>query len=396
MNKDTAAEKTAKPKNKDILNVVEDFDCSTQNSTYNKYFKEWRKRKDNPYAFNFKANRKEKIFNDSRGFEKQLPEKAEKTIINRLMYIIGIAMLLVVVIDSIFGKIIIYVLGLLGLDLHISILTSAMYGDVFLVLVAFLAVSVLKLLVPVIYITKKLNMPRKIGFMSKVNSSSDILNAVGLTLIACTVVCLPTAYSSDSKEIFTFVKSVHTDVSLWDSTEFVIYTIFSIIVLPILFELLIHGPVFTALRQFGDVFAIGVTTTVACFITRDFTEMPAVIIMTVIAAVSMLRSGTIMSAFIVNIIYRVYSFALINLEVSNSANMLIKRNIFMLSSLVAGIVISGGVYVYHKLKKRNTHYIAAYSSDISPARRFYVAARSYPFLAVVIICIIDAAVKVIF
>ena len=393
---DNESAKKNQPRNKDVLNVVEDFDCSTQNSTYNKFFKEWRKRKDNPYAFNFKANKKEKIFNDSRGFEKQLPEKAEKTIINRLMYIIGIAMLLVIVIDSVFGKFTIYALGLLGFDLHINIITSAMYGDVFMVLCAFLCISVLKLLVPVIYITKKLKMPCRIGFMSKVNSSAEILNAIGLTLIACTVVCLPTAYSSDSKEIFTFVKTVHTDVSLWDSTEFVVYTMFSIIVLPVLFELFIHGPIFTALRQFGDVFAIGVTTTIACVITRDFTETPAVLIMTVIAAVSMLRSGTIMSAFLVNIIYRVYSFALINLEVSNSANMLIKRNIFMLSSLIAGVVLSGSVYVFYKITRRKKHYIAAYSSDLSPARRFYVAARSYPFMAVVFVCIIDAAAKIVF
>ena len=385
-----------KQKNKDVLNVVEDFDCSTQNAKYNKDFKEWRKRKDNPYAFNFKANKKEKVFNDSRGFEKQLPEKAEKTIINRIMYIIGMAMLLLVVIDSIVGKFTVYILGVLGLDLHISILTSALYGNVFLVLVAFMTISVLKLLVPLIYVTKKLKMPCRIAFMSKVNSSVEILNAIGLALIACTVVCLPTAYSSDSKEIFAFVKSVRTDVAMWDSTEFIIYAMFSIIVLPVLFELFIHGPIFTALRQFGDIFAIGVTTAVACFITRDFAEVPAVLIITVIAAVSMLRSGTIMAAILVNITYRVYSFALINLEVSNSANMLIKRNIFMLSTLVAGIVISGMVYLSYKIRKRSKHYIAAYSSGLSPARRFYVAARSYPFLAVVVVCIIDAAAKIVF
>ena len=384
------------PKNKDVLNVVEDFDCSTQNSTYNKLFKEWRKQKDNPYAFNFKANKKEKVFNDSRGFEKQFPEKAEKTIINRLMYIIGIAMLLLVVIDSAFGKVTIYLLGLIGFDIHISFISSAMYGDVSLVLFTFICISILKLLVPVIYITKKLDMPRKIGFMSKVNSSAALIESLGLTLIACTVVCLPTAYSSDSKEIFTFVKSVNTDLALWDSKEFIVYTMFSIIVLPVLFELFIHGPIFTALRQFGDIFAIGVTTAVACIITRDFTEAPAVLVMTVLAAVSMLRSGTIMSAITVNIVYRVYTFALINLEVSNSANMLIKRNIFMLSALVAGVLLSGSVYIFNKLKKTRRHYIAAYSSGLSPARRFYVAARSYPFLAVVFVCIIDAAAKLVF
>lgn len=382
--------------NRDILNVVEDFDCSTQNDTYNKYFKEWRKKKDNPYAFNFKGNKKEKIFNDSRGFEKQLPEKAEKTVINRLMHVVGIAMLLLIVTDSIFGRAAIYLLSLLGLDVHISMINSAMYGDVSLVLIAFLCISMLKLLIPLIYVTKTLNIPRKAGFMSKVNSSVEILNAIGITLIACTVACLPTAYSSDSKEIFSFVRSVDTDVSLWDSNEFIAYTMFTVIVLPVLFELLVHGPMFTALRQFGDPFAIIVTSTVACLIVRDFTEMPAMLMISVIAAMTMLRSGTIMSAFIVNIVYRIYCLALITLEIGNTTNMLIKRNIFMLSALIAGVLIFGTIYIVRKLRKKNKHYIAFYHSDISHSRRLYVAARSYPFLAIAFLCLIDAVVKVAF
>jgi hypothetical protein len=271
-----------------------------------------------------------------------------------------------------------------------------LYGDVSLVLSAFLIVSAMKLLIPLVYVTKKLNIPRKAGFMCKVNSSAEILNAVGLTLIAGTVVCLPTAYSGDSKEIFTFVNSINTDVSYWDSKEFVAYTFFSIIILPVLFELLVHGPLFTALRQFGDPFAIIVTTTVACLITREVTELPGVMVVAVISAVCMLRSGTIMSAIIVNVIYRVYCFALINLEVSNSANMLIKRNIFMISCLAGGVVISGTIHIVQKLRKKSKHSIAYYSSDISPARRCYVAARSYPFLAVAAICIIDTVVRVAF
>ena len=382
--------------NRDILNVVEDFDCSTQNDTYNKYFKEWRKKKDNPYAFNFKGNKKEKIFNDSRGFEKQLPEKAEKTVINRLMHVVGIAMLLLIVTDSIFGRAAIYLLSLLGLDVHISMINSAMYGDVSLVLIAFLCISMLKLLIPLIYVTKTLNIPRKAGFMSKVNSSVEILNAIGITLIACTVACLPTAYSSDSKEIFSFVRSVDTDVSLWDSNEFIAYTMFTVIVLPVLFELLVHGPMFTALRQFGDPFAIIVTSTVACLIVRDFTEMPAMLMISVIAAMTMLRSGTIMSAFIVNIVYRIYCLALITLEMGNTTNMLIKRNIFMLSALIAGVLIFGTIYIVRKLRKKNKHYIAFYHSDISHSRRLYVAARSYPFLAIAFLCLIDAVGKVAF
>ena len=42
-----------------IINVVDQFDYSTQNDNYNAKFRAWRKNKENPYAFNFKLNRKE-------------------------------------------------------------------------------------------------------------------------------------------------------------------------------------------------------------------------------------------------------------------------------------------------------------------------------------------------
>ena len=45
-----------------IISVVDQFDYSTQNQTYNENFIKWRKDKDNPYAFNFELDRRESVF----------------------------------------------------------------------------------------------------------------------------------------------------------------------------------------------------------------------------------------------------------------------------------------------------------------------------------------------
>ena len=60
---------------KKIINVVDEFDAAVHGSGYKGNFKEWRKSKDNPYAFNFEKNNKEKIFNESKGFETPSQER---------------------------------------------------------------------------------------------------------------------------------------------------------------------------------------------------------------------------------------------------------------------------------------------------------------------------------
>lgn len=396
MKKTKTRKKPVENGQRELVNVVEDFDCSTQSDAYNKKFKEWRERKDNPYAFRFKANLREKVFNDSRGFEVRSQENEEKRIIGRIMYVLGIAVLMYIVINTIIGKLFAAALGLLGFDVHLSIFSSALYGGVGSVVGTLLLISTLELLVPAVYILLKLKTPARVGFMSKLNSSAEILNAIGLTFITCTLVCLPTAYSSDTKEIFSYFRIADTDVYKWGQSEFVFYTVFTIVILPILSELLVHGPIFAALRQFGDIFALAVTTFVSCLITRDIAEIPAAILISLLAGITMLRSGTIMSAFIVRVIYKMYVFALIMFEGSNTANMLLRRNIFMLIALAAGVFISGSIYIARKIRKRNRRYIAQYHSDVSPARRLVTAAKSFPFTAVAIICIVELIVRAAF
>ena len=106
---------------KDILNVVEDFDCSTQNEAYNQKFKEWRRRKDNPCAFSFEVNKKERVFNDSRGFEERSPETEEKRAISSIMYVIGVAMLIVIVMDTFVIRILAAIFSFFGLKVTVPV-----------------------------------------------------------------------------------------------------------------------------------------------------------------------------------------------------------------------------------------------------------------------------------
>lgn len=79
---------------KNIIDVVDEFDYSTQNDNYNDSFIKWRKNKDNPFAFNFSANKNESLFIEGKGFINDSFMASEYEIINRIFFILGTAMLL--------------------------------------------------------------------------------------------------------------------------------------------------------------------------------------------------------------------------------------------------------------------------------------------------------------
>ena len=249
-----------------IINVVDDFDSEVSASSYNSEFKKWRKNKDNPFAFNFEINKKERVFSDSRGFENRSKTETEKKVLGNIMRIIGIAMLISVVLQTVIGKLIIYLLELLGFDIHTTFFYSAVYGGGTEIVVVMLSISFAALFIPVVYLHKKLKMTLKSGIMRTVSDSAEIIVSIS---------CLPTAYSSETKDIYNYFQSIETDISVWGQTEFVIYTIFDVIILSVITEFLLRGAVFSALRQFGDVLAIVITTIMSGLLSRDFLEAPS-------------------------------------------------------------------------------------------------------------------------
>ena len=271
--------------------------------------------------------------------------------------------------------------------------TSAVYGGGTEIVTTMLAISCLSLLVPIVYLHKKLKMPFKVEFMSTVNDSAEILSSIGMAMVVCTIVCLPSAYSSSTRDIYNYFRTIDTDISIWDQKEFVIYTIFEIVVLSILNEILLRGGIFGALRQFGDSFAITVTAVVSALLTRDFYEMPAAILISIVASVGMLRSGTIITAFFVRIIYKIYLFTLIIFEVDTSSNMMINRNLFMLIVFISGVAVAMSIQVLGKRKRKKVY--APYQSENPAISRFAFAMRRSLFFSIAGICLLQALIDVV-
>ncbi|MDE6092274.1 MAG: CPBP family intramembrane metalloprotease [Ruminococcus sp.] len=227
--------------------------------------------------------------------------------------------------------------------------------------------------------------------MSTMNHPSELIGAIALALAVCTVTNIPDAYSSSAKEIYSYFKSINTDISVWGQTEYVIYTIFDVIIVSVSSEILFRGAVFSALRQFGDAFAIIVTAVMASLLTQNVQEMLTVFLISLIASAGMLKSGSIFTAFAVNTVYKMYQLSIVIIEMNNSENMFLIRNLIMTAVF---IVSSFTAILIHMKNHRNRHYFAEYHSDISMKERLIFSFKSFPFAAVAFVCLIAAIIKI--
>lgn len=385
--------KTADDCERTIIDVVEEFDYSTQNESYNKDFRKWRKNKNNPYTFNFSVNKKESIFIDGKGFVSDSSAESERETISRIFFIIGTAMLLWVTIDNIIGKMIIYFLDIIGVNIHTTFFSTSCYGGSIEIVTVLTVIPLIKICMPSLYIHKKLRLPRKVEFMSTMNHPSELISAITLSLAVCTVTNIPDAYSSSAKEIYAYFKSINTDISVWGQEEYVIYTIFDVIIVSIVSEAFFRGAMFSALRQFGDAFAIFVTSVTASLLTQDFREMPTVFLISVIASIGMLKSGSIFTAFSVSIVYKMYQLSIVIIEMNTSENMFLIRNLIMTGVFLVSSFTALFLHIYGK--RRNKHHaLAEYHSDISTKDRLILAFKSFPFETVAIVCLIAGIIKI--
>jgi hypothetical protein len=136
-----------------------------------------------------------------------------------------------------------------------------------------------------------------------------------------------------------------------------------------------------------------ITSMMSALLVQDVREFPAALLMSAIAAAGMLRSGSILTAVYVQIIFKLYRMALILLESTAEDATFMKRNIFILAVFIFGV--AGVSLLYILGKKKNHHRIASYKSEITMWQRLVIAFRSYPVPAVVGVCVMAALIKLI-
>lgn len=378
--------------NREIVDVAEEFNYDTQSEIYSMHFKKWRKNKNNPYAFNFEMNRKESVYIESKGFRVQKITDAESEILGNIARVISIGMLIWIFIDMFLSKLVIPLFHYLGMDIQTFFYSKSFHGGGIEIVTAMIIISILKTVIPIIYLNKKMRLPDDVRFMKTLNRQNNLIMAIALSVAASTVICLPNIYKdSNTTQLYRYFSSLEADTAAWGQTEYIVYIIFDIIILSVLVETLFRGSMFAALRQFGDWFAILITAVVSGLLVQDVKEFPAFVLISVIAGMGMLMTGSIYTAFFVRIIFKMYRFTIAILEADPSPYMDIGRNAFMFTAFVISV---GAALIVH-FAERDRNWSADYISESTGLMRAFYMFKAYPCPIVVCLCLLSAGLDLV-
>ncbi len=383
--------KTIEKADSDVISVIDEFDYSTQSDSYNESFIAWRKNKKNPYAYNFALNKKETVYIDGQGFVNESAADAEASVMNKLLSLIGIAVLVIVAIENVFGKVLVQILDAVGVDVHNAFFNSVIYGGCSEVAMVLVIITSLKLIIPMIIMRTQLRMPLRNSIPLTTKNSLELIAAIAAALIVSVVVGIPYAFSDESTEVYQFFRQYNADMSLWGQEEFVVYSFFDVIVVSVFFEILFRGAMFTALRQFGDIYAVVITSVVSGLVMQDLNAMFGVMAISAIASIGMLRSGSILTPILVRIVYKMYIFALAIFQMNEEAVMPLERSAFMVGVFCAGILIFILTLIPGKL--RDIRFFAKYTCHIPRKGQPLVTLKVFIFTASAALCLLIAVMS---
>lgn len=293
-----------------VIDVVEDFTCPCQSDAYRSAYQKWRRNEKNPYAFRCTRNPKEAAFSDRKAVADQTPASIEQGVLSRLGYLIGSLLVLYLVLENLLDKVIVFIMNAMGMQIDVLFWGSELYGDEKSVFLVVFLINTLKYVIPGILMMLFLRLPARVSMPMRISHWQELLYGAALTMLLSAGVGMFLVSSSDELEKY---KLICNAVEMEDK-RMLVYMLFTIFVLPILMEFLLHGAMFQVMRQFGDSFAILTITILAASLMHNFQDALRVAIMTLTFSCFVIRTGSFWTAVLLHIVHEIYMFALFYIE----------------------------------------------------------------------------------
>lgn len=293
--------------NEKIIDVVEEFICPHQTDTYNIAFQTWRRQKKNRYAFRFIKNLKETSFAENRSVVNDTPVQAAQTVLHRLGTLFGYVLVCALFIENVLDKALVLLFE--GLGFHIEILylgESRLFGEEWLVFCIAAGIYLLKFLVPALIASSALQMPLCVSLPLPATQPLQILMGMFLMMLTSMGTGMFLTSSSAEMEKYRLISIAVGD----GDYRLILYVLFTVLIAPLAAELLLHGCLFQALRQFGDSFAIVTITILSALLTHNLQDAVRMCIVTLTISYFMIKSGSFLTAAILHVVHEVYMFAL--------------------------------------------------------------------------------------
>ncbi|MGN0641872.1 MAG: lysostaphin resistance A-like protein [Huintestinicola sp.] len=283
-----------------------------QDKEYNESYRKWRMDHKNDYGLYLADNSDEYTYRNGEGFIVEYPEAAERSALSRVHVTIAAGLILTALITAVLT------IGLPILARRHGIFvvhSSANYfsGDTNPAIVCNYLLEIVTRCVPFLYVYLKLKMPLKLLIPTKITNKPLFWESIPAAFITYGICML---FTSGYAAILRCV-GICQDASLWmpeGKVPFFFAVLLNTIIVPVLSEIMSRGVFMQMLKQFGDGYALMLTSIISAMFAGNLTTFFSIFTMSLVAGYFMLRSGSIFSAIILHVITSSMTFWLSYLD----------------------------------------------------------------------------------
>ncbi len=360
----------------DVIDVVGDFHYNTCNEAYNQAFRQWRSAAKVPYAFRFFKRTKERIYVDGAGFLDISPAEVAGKTLSRLSFIIGVVLIVCLFCDVGASNVLVRILNRLHINISFTALDMSLYGSQWAIVGTRILICVLKYALPVLILQCAFHFPTQLWFPISRKDTVSSLAGPSLSILAALLV----NEISDSMQISFFTQQ--TLYSYQNSASLLLYIAFDLLVGSMLIELLYRSMLLTALRQFGDRFAVLMIAFFALLMPNDLPCRVGECLIGLICGFCMLRSGSLLQCYFTRISYSIIIFG--QVAITNNPMQNFNYSRFRLMALIiagCGLLVAGISAHRHKRPDRQMNRVTVLAGN-QKLSTFLYTTTMLPFLVI--------------
>lgn len=306
---------------------------------YAEDYRRWRSENSGSYGFFYRSGKDEYIYQDGIGFLDKPPEISELSSlynVNRLISnIVMIYFIMVTLMPIIMPGLI---SRITGADLGFDVMSRIYYGNSRTVFIYRYITAIVEKTLPIVIISRMAKMSVKVMFPVKISNRplfGICVPAALLTAAAGSMLMIPSKIVMGQIGIDT-----SQSVLIQGSLGSVICSVILLVVIdPLFTELIMRGAMLQLLRQFGDGYAIIVTSFITAICVEDLRIAVYYFVLAAVTGYFTLRTGSVITAIVMRSSVSLYFVIQSYVPMSVPENIAAAASIgFILLCLIAGMI----------------------------------------------------------
>lgn len=306
----------AAEKNEYLVDVAGERHYQSQTRPYREAFTKWRNHDKNKYGYRFVHDSREHTYIDGEGFADKQCKTAETKALHSCLQFLGLIMLIFLVLEQLSSLILIlmYDRGHITWNYFSQRAQDYMVPSEQVFLYCGLKLFSIATIITISDMVLKL--PRQVVIPHERQKPAYLISGTSLILIL-TIILRIFDYGTSNLFAAVNIDSTYYSYISTDSTQSqILFFIFELILIPALTELFFRGMILQLFRQFGDNFAILISSLAAACCYHEMSKIFFIFILSMALGVFTVKSGSVFPAIAakvlsLNLTYLLNSFTLL-------------------------------------------------------------------------------------